>query len=230
MSSDAYTGTENLEVMKEAVNYNRMLIDVVKRHARRGERVLDFGAGVGTFALPMQRDGYAVECVELDDAQRATLAAQGLTVHRTLEGIRDGSVDFVYTLNVLEHIDDDVGALRDIGRTLREDGRLLVYVPAFPVLFTPMDQRVGHLRRYRRHDLRAKVDAAGFDVLRNDYVDSLGFLATLVYRMTGSRSGAIDRGALRAYDRYVFPMSRRLDLALRHVIGKNLLLIARKRR
>ena len=88
MSSDAYTGTENLEVMKEAVNYNRMLIDVVKRHARRGERVLDFGAGVGTFALPMQRDGYAVECVELDDAQRATLAAQGLTVHRTLEGIR----------------------------------------------------------------------------------------------------------------------------------------------
>jgi len=230
MSSDAYTGTENLEVMKEAVNYNRMLIDVVKRHARRGEGVLDFGAGVGTFALPMQRDGYAVECVELDDAQRATLAAQGLTVHRTLEGIRDGSVDFVYTLNVLEHIDDDVGALRDIGRTLREDGRLLVYVPAFPVLFTPMDQRVGHLRRYRRHDLRAKVDAAGFDVLRNDYVDSLGFLATLVYRMTGSRSGAIDRGALRAYDRYVFPMSRRLDLALRHVIGKNLLLTARKRR
>jgi SAM-dependent methyltransferase len=230
MSSDAYTGTENLEVMKEAVNYNRMLIDVVKRHARRGERVLDFGAGVGTFALPMQRDGYAVECVELDDAQRATLAAQGLTVHRTLEGIRDGSVDFVYTLNVLEHIDDDVGALRDIGRTLRDDGRLLVYVPAFPVLFTRMDQRVGHLRRYRRHDLRAKVDAAGFDVLRNDYVDSLGFLATLVYRMTGSRSGAIDRGALRAYDRYVFPMSRRLDLALRHVIGKNLLLIARKRR
>jgi SAM-dependent methyltransferase len=230
MSSDAYTGTENLEVMKEAVNYNRMLIDVVKRHARRGERVLDFGAGVGTFALPMQRDGYAVECVELDDAQRATLAAQGLTVHRTLEGIRDGSVDFVYTLNVLEHIDDDVGALRDIGRTLRDDGRLLVYVPAFPVLFTRMDERVGHLRRYRRKDLRAKVDAAGFDVLRNDYVDSLGFLATLVYRMTGSRSGAIDRGALRAYDRYVFPMSRRLDLALRHVIGKNLLLIARKRR
>ena len=230
MSDDAYTGAENLEVMKEAVNYNRLLIDVVKRHARRGERVLDFGAGVGTFALPMQRDGYAVECVELDDAQRATLAAQGLTVHRTLEGIRDGSVDFVYTLNVLEHIDDDVGALRDIGRTLRDDGRLLVYVPAFPVLFTRMDQRVGHLRRYRRHDLRAKVDAAGFDVLRNDYVDSLGFLATLVYRMTGSRSGAIDRGALRAYDRYVFPMSRRLDLALRHVIGKNLLLIARKRR
>ena len=228
--SDAYTGTENLEVMKEAVNYNRMLIDLVKRHARKGERVLDFGAGVGTFALPMHRDGYAVECVELDDAQRATLAAQGLVVHRTLGGIRADSVDFVYTLNVLEHIDDDVGALRDIGRTLRGDGRLLIYVPAFAVLFTTMDERVGHLRRYRRNDLRAKVDAAGFDVVTNDYVDSLGFLATLVYRITGPSSGTIDRRALRAYDRYVFPASRRLDRALRHVIGKNLLLIARKRR
>jgi len=230
MSNDAYTGTENLEVMKEAVNYNRMLIELVKMHARKGERVLDFGAGVGTFAMPMQRDGYTVECVELDDAERATLAAQGLTVHRTLDGIGDGSVDFVYTLNVLEHIEDDVGALREIGRALREDGRLLIYVPAFPVLFTRMDERVGHLRRYRRHDLRAKVEAAGFDVATNDYVDSLGFLATLVYRMTGPSSGAIDRGALRAYDRYVFPVSRRLDRALRHVIGKNLLLIARKRR
>lgn len=230
MSSDAYSGTENLEVMKEAVNYNRMLIDLVKTHARKGDRVLDFGAGVGTFALPMQHDGYAVECIELDDAQRATLAAQGLTVHRTLDGIRDASIDFVYTLNVLEHIDDDVGALRDIGRTLRKDGRLLIYVPAFPVLFTRMDERVGHLRRYRRNDLRAKVDAAGFDVLTNDYVDSLGFLATLVYRIAGPSSGTIDRDALRAYDRYVFPASRRLDRALRHVIGKNLLLIARKRR
>ena len=220
MSSDAYSGTENLEVMKEAVNYNRMLIDLVKTHARTGDRVLDFGAGVGTFALPMQ----------LDDAQRATLAAQGLTVHRTLDGIRDASIDFVYTLNVLEHIDDDVGALRDIGRTLRKEGRLLIYVPAFPVLFTRMDERVGHLRRYRRNDLRAKVDAAGFDVLTNDYVDSLGFLATLFYRIAGPSSGTIDRDALRAYDRYVFPASRRLDRALRHVIGKNLLLIARKRR
>ena len=229
MSSDAYTGTENLEVMKEAVNYNRMLVELVKAHARKDERTLDFGAGVGTFALPLQRDGYAVECVELDDAQRGMLAARGLPVHRTLADIRAASVDYLYTLNVLEHIDDDVGALRDIHRTLRANGRLLVYVPAFPVLFTSMDRLVGHLRRYTRPDLRAKVSAAGFDVLAVEYVDSLGFLATLAYRFAGSNSGLIDRRALRAYDRYAFPASRLFDRALKRVMGKNVLLIARKR-
>jgi len=229
MSDAGYSGTENLEVMKEAVNYNRMLVALVEAHARKGERALDFGAGVGTFALPLQRDGYAVQCVELDDAQRGVLAARGLPVHRTLADIRDASVDYVYTLNVLEHIDDDAAALRDIHRTLRERGTLLIYVPAFPVLFTSMDRRVGHLRRYTRRDLREKVSAAGFDVRVVEYVDSLGFLATLVYRFAGSDSGSIDRRALRAYDRYVFPASRLLDRALKRCMGKNVLLVARKR-
>jgi len=229
MSDAGYTGSENLEVMREAVNYNRMLIELVQAHARQGDRVLDFGAGVGTFALPMRRDGYAVECVELDDAQRIALAAHGLPVHRTLADIGDQSVDYVYTLNVLEHIDDDIGVLRDIGRTLRAHGTLLVYVPAFPVLFTSMDLRVGHLRRYTRRDLRDKVAAAGFDVIAAEYVDSLGFLATLVYRFAGPDTGSIDRGALRAYDRYVFPVSRGLDRAFKRIMGKNVLLVARKR-
>ena len=101
MSDAGYTGSENLEVMREAVNYNRMLIELVQAHARQGERVLDFGAGVGTFALPMRRDGYTVECVELDDAQRSALAAHGLPVHRTLADIGDQSVDYDYTINEL---------------------------------------------------------------------------------------------------------------------------------
>jgi SAM-dependent methyltransferase len=164
MSDAAYTGTENLEVMKEAVNYNRALLDLVRTRVRRDSRIVDFGAGVGTFALPLQREGYAIECVELDDAQRRVLEANGLHAHRTLDRVAHASVDFVYTFNVLEHIDDDGAALADIRRVLRPGGTLLAYVPAFAVLYTSMDRRVGHLRRYRRHDLCNKVEAAGFDV------------------------------------------------------------------
>jgi SAM-dependent methyltransferase len=215
--------------MKEAVNYNRALLDLVTTHARKGQRIVDFGAGLGTFAIPMRREGYAVECVELDGEQRGVIAAHGLPVYRTLAEIDDASVDFVYSFNVLEHIDDDLAALRDIGRTLRGRGKLLVYVPAFPMLYTSMDRRVGHLRRYRRHDLSAKVEAAGFDVISADYFDSLGFLATLAYRVGGSRTGNIDRGALRLYDRFVFPASQWTDRALKRVMGKNLVLVAARR-
>jgi hypothetical protein len=65
-------------------------------------------------------------------------------------------------------------------------------------------------------------------VLRAEYVDSLGFLATLAYRMLGSDTGDIDRNALRTYDRYVFPVSRAADGVLRYVLGKNALVIARR--
>jgi len=229
MTDAAYTGTDNLEVMKEAVNYNRALLDLVRTRARKGSRIVDFGAGVGTFALPLQREGYAVECVELDDAQRRVLAASGLPACRTLAGVANASVDFVYTFNVLEHISDDEATLGEIHRTLRPGGTLLVYVPAFPLLYTSMDRKVGHLRRYRRHDLRGKVEAAGFEVRTAEYVDALGFLATLVYRFAGSSAGDIDRGALRFYDRFVFPVSRWSDRALKRVIGKNLLVVAAKR-
>ena len=229
MTGGRYSGTDNLEVMKEAVNYNRTLLALVTARATKGSRIVDFGAGVGTFALPLRRDGLAVECVELDDGQRSALEAQGLPAWRSLAGIADASVDFVYTFNVLEHIEDDVAALADIHRVLRPHGTLLVYVPAFQVLFTSMDRRVGHLRRYTRGELRAKVDAAGFDVSTAEYVDSLGFLATLLYRVAGSASGDIDRGALRAYDRFVFPVSRLIDRASKRLIGKNALVVAQRR-
>lgn len=229
MSDVQYTGTDNLEVMQEAVNYNRSLVDLIKRHAKRGDRIVDFGAGLGTFATWIAGDGYSVECVEPDAGQRAAIAQSGLRVHRDLADIADASVDFVYTLNVLEHIDDDLASIRAIARKLRVGGKVLIYVPAFPVLFTSMDRKVGHVRRYRQRDLRTKVAASGLTVIAAEYVDSLGFLATLAYRVAGSESGDIDRKALRAYDRFVFPVSQVLDRGLKGVLGKNLLLIAERR-
>lgn len=223
-----YSGIGNLEVMQEAVNYNRALLDFVRRHARAGDRLLDFGAGVGTFAIALAAEGHAVECVEPDAAQRERIAAAGVRAHRDLGDVADASIDLAYTLNVLEHINDDLAAIRELRRTLRIGGKLLIYVPAFGVLYTSMDRKVGHLRRYRRNDLRAKVETAGLTVLESEYVDSLGFLATLAYRWLGSDSGEIDRNALRKYDRYAFPVSLWADRVLKRVVGKNVLLVAQR--
>ena len=229
MTTERYTGTDNLEVMRDAVNYNRWLVDLVARRARREDRLLDFGAGVGTFAIALSELGFRVECVEPDSAQRGAIAAHGLAAHADLAAIGDGAIDFAYTFNVLEHIEDDRGALAAVARKVRGGGTLLVYVPAFDVLYTSMDHKVGHLRRYRKRDLCEKVRAAGFDVGEAGYVDSLGFFATLAYRAFGSGEGDIDRKALRMYDRFVFPASRAIDAVARHVVGKNVLVVARRR-
>jgi len=227
-AADAYTGTEILEVMKEAVNYNRFLIDLVESHCRPNDLVVDFGAGAGTFATPLRERGHNVACVELDQGLRQRLLDQGFAAHADIAEMPDASVDFIYTLNVLEHIEDDGAALRLLRSKLKPNGRLLIYVPAFQSLFSSMDRKVGHFRRYHRGPLGALLRESGFTVQRNEYVDSLGYAATLVYKAMGDESGEVNVRALIAYDRFAFPLSRLLDLPLSRVLGKNLLVVEQR--
>ena len=222
-----YTGTENLEVMRDAVNYNRYLLDLIRSHAGDAKRVIDFGAGSGTFAGPISRLGFEVTAVELDDGLRAHLSKQGLRVAASTAELPARSFDYAYTFNVLEHIPDDVEALRGLRAKLAPGARLLVYVPAFQVLYTSMDANVGHVRRYSRDTLVRNVSAAGFTVEAVEYVDSIGFFATLAFKVADRGSGEVNPRMLRIYDRIIFPVSRALDRIVHRWFGKNLLLVAR---
>lgn len=222
----AFEAPDLIEVMDEAVRYNRFLVEAVAAFCRGAPRVLDFGAGNGRFCGALRERGVAVEAVEPDPVLRERIRARGVTAHESLERLEPGSVDAIYTINVLEHIEDDATVLAGFHERLAPGGRLLVYVPAFPMLFTANDERVGHVRRYRRGELVARVRAAGFRVESAHYVDSIGFPATLLYRWIGSPEGDLDVRAVKLYDRVVFPVSRLLDRALARVLGKNLLLKA----
>ena len=223
-----YSGTENLEVMAEAKNYNRYLLSVVTGQLRADDSVLDFGAGAGTFAARLHEAGVRLVAIEPDRELSRRLTALGIPTQLSIGDIADRSIDLVYTLNVLEHIADDGAAVREIARVLKPGGRLVAYVPAFTILWTAMDDRVGHVRRYRRAGLVGLLRAAGFRAGHAGYVDSLGFAASLVYRLTQNSEGEINRSALRLYDRLIFPLSRALDRLLSRVLGKNLLVLATK--
>jgi SAM-dependent methyltransferase len=229
MQQEAYSGVENLEVMQEAVNYNRYLLDTVRRSAPPQGRILDFGAGSGQFAAPLAALGLDITAVEPDPLLQRRLAEKSIRAVPAIEQLPDASFEYIYTLNVLEHIDDDLGALRQLRAKLKAQGRLLIYVPAFPLLYTSMDAKVGHVRRYTRRVLVERVNAAGFDIERVGYADSIGFFATLAFKLTGNRDGTVSLAALKLYDRLVFPLSRALDLLTRRWFGKNLLLVCSKR-
>jgi SAM-dependent methyltransferase len=228
VSDAAYTGVENLEAMREAERYNRFLVDLVMRHRSGTGPALDFGAGSGTFAALLRGQGLPVRCLEPDGHLQNLIAGQGLDVIGDAAAIPAGSVDYVYSLNVLEHIEDDRAALKEIHRILRPGGRLLLYVPAFQVLYSSMDERVGHFRRYRRRPLSDLVREAGLCVENSAYADSVGFLAALAYRFLGDESGSISGAQVRIYDRLVFPVSRAFDRLFDRAFGKNVYLIAVK--
>ena len=227
-----YSGTDTLEALEGAKNYRRFLASLIASLVSGrapGTEVLDFGAGIGTYAEEARKLGCTVACVELDDRQRARLTREGFAAHRSLDEVPDGSQSSVYSFNVLEHIRDDASAIRDLFRVVAPGGRLLLYVPAFPVLFSAFDRHCGHYRRYRRVPLVSLAQSAGFTVDSCTYADSLGFFASLVYRALNNGEDASPSGrSIALYDIFVFPLSKLLDRVLGRLFGKNLVLFAHR--
>lgn len=224
-----YIGIDNLEALTEARRYTTFLLNEIIRASNGANGGLDFGAGIGTFALPLRRKGFHITCVEQDKHLLDKLRAAGFQAYPSLDQIPDQSCEYVYSLNVLEHIPDDVLVLREIYRKLVPGGRFFIYVPAFNLLYSSMDRKVGHLRRYHRQGLLKKLKMAGFRSEKAVYADSLGFFVTLFYKWFGSRFGDINALALKTFDSVLFPISRFLDnIGINRFFGKNLMVVARR--
>ena len=219
----AFEAPDLIEVMEEAVNYNRYLIDEISLWSRNFVGVLDFGAGNGRFASALHERGRKVHAIEPDRSLRDKIEGKGVATFESLEQVKDGQFQGIYSINVLEHLEDDRGFLRQFNRCLEPGGELFLYVPAFEILFSANDERVGHVRRYRRGQLVERVREAGFEITHARYVDSIGFVAGLGYRFFGHADGGLNLGAVRLYDRVVFPMSRLFDKVTWPLLGKNLL-------
>ena len=119
MLSHEHSGGENLEVMREAEKYNRFLRNLIRRFSGNPQTALDFGAGIGTFSNSLNIPPGQVHCVEPDVSARQMLARSGHIPHRDLSTVGDASIDYLFTLNVLEHIEDDSAAMCEIFRVKR---------------------------------------------------------------------------------------------------------------
>ena len=136
----------------------------------RPRRVLEIGAGEGGLgAWLASRFDYAG--VEPDRTSRAVATGRLLSLGRgeMLEALAANEphrYDAVCAFEVLEHIQDDGGAVRSWRERLEPRGHLLISVPAHPERFGLSDRYVGHFRRYDRHGLRALLEAEGFEILQ----------------------------------------------------------------
>lgn len=228
MDNVAYPGAPNLEVMALATTYHKVVAALIQPYVPAHGSVVDFGAGMGTFSAVALGLAAEVTCVEPDEGFRDHLQRLGFKVEASLESVAAGSVDFLYALDVLEHIEDDLAVLREWHAALKVGAVALIYVPAFQCLYSQMDARIGHYRRYRKRNLCSRARAAGFQLCRVEYVDSLGFFGALVYKHLVRSDGTINLRTVLFYDRYLLRMSRLLDHILHRYIGKNLLVVVRR--
>jgi SAM-dependent methyltransferase len=222
-----YEGAQILQLGNVMPNYNRSIAVMACRYGAGAHNVLDFGAGIGTLSETVRDLGLSPLCLEPDANQRTELHRRGFQTVATLDQIGDGTLDYIYSSNVLEHIADDVAVLKTLRRKLRSGGSLFLYIPAFQSLYSSMDKAVGHHRRYDRKMLRAKLTAAGFQVDDLYYADVLGYFVTLLFKAVGNDNGKINPFTLGFFDRVVFPLGQLIEKCVRVPVGKNVVGVAR---
>jgi SAM-dependent methyltransferase len=135
----------------------------------RPASVLEVGTGMGAMAFRLasryQYRGYEPDPTSYGEASRR-LAALGRGDVRNMEipTDPDRSFDLVVAFEVLEHIEEDVAALRSWARWLAPGGHVMMSMPSHPGRYGPWDEKVGHFRRYTRDSLTTALNGAGFEV------------------------------------------------------------------
>lgn len=152
---------------------------------RKSARILDIGCGTGANMKAFSRHG---DTVGVD----ASMEALSLCRTRGLDALSLSNIeelpfsnetfDVITGLDILEHTDDDLIALREVRRVAKPDALILITVPAYGFLWSEHDEALKHRRRYTAHELRNKLTVSGFDVVRTSY-----FITALFFPILGLR-------------------------------------------
>jgi len=137
-------------------------------------QILDIGCGTGATMDHLKRFG-TVQGIDLFDLPLRFSKKRGhervLCASATELPFAETSFDLITALDVIEHLDDDVGGLREIRRVLNPNAPAVIFVPAFMALWGPNDVQSGHKRRYRLPQLQAAIAAAGLKLEKISYAN-----------------------------------------------------------
>jgi SAM-dependent methyltransferase len=212
--------------------YRAFQLELIGPHC--GDSVLEVGAGLGEFAsqfsglrrhVVTDRDPAAVASMAERFADRPEVEA------RTFD-LAEGAIDIgepvasVVAINVLEHIDDDTGALRGLASMVRPGGRIVLFVPGYMQLYGDFDRKVGHVTRYTPATLSKSVTAAGLTI---ESIKPINFLGGIAWWAAVRRGGAgyPDPRLVKIYDRTVIPLTKLIERWIRPPFGQTVLCVAR---
>jgi SAM-dependent methyltransferase len=211
--------------------YRAYQLETIQPHC--GDSVLEVGAGLGEFAAQLTGlrrhvvtdvDPGAVAAMKVRFADRPEVEAR---VFDLAAGTLDLAepVSTVVAINVLEHIDDDVNALRALAGLVEPGGHIVLWVPGYMQLYGDFDRAVGHVRRYTPTTLGAAIRHAG---LAADVVKPVNLLGGIAWWATVRRGGVgTPRPALvRTYDRFVVPVTRFVERRVTPPFGQSVLGVA----
>jgi hypothetical protein len=228
---DQAVQSEVLEGLAMAKNHRKWFVAFATPYL--GDEPIEVSAGLGDYAAEWLVHAPRMTLTEADPGRLVALKERfagnpGVTVRELLlpseETARHSAV---VSYNVLEHIRDDIGALRTMRSLVRPGGHVIIVVPAFPFAMSPADIATGHVRRYTRRTMRAAMTQAGLEIDTLRYANSLGligyYVSTSLLRQTPGPGPMV-----KFYDSVVAPATRLIERVVRPPFGQSVLAIGRR--
>ena len=223
----------DLQQMADATNYLAWQFGMVQPHLRG--RVLEVGAGIGTFTgrmaasaehvTALEPNRYCFERLTRDTRDLSNVSRYELSVEEFHATVARGRLfDTIVCMNVLEHIHDDAAVLTEFRSLIAPGGRLVLLIPAIPLVFGEIDRRLGHYRRYTKRGVRTLFGGTGWRDVHLRYFNIVGLIGWLWNTKILVKHAQSDH-QIRVFDRVVVPVLSRIESIVPLPVGQSLLAV-----
>lgn len=192
--------SDNLDQWNKISNYSKWIFNTYKKYVNK--RVLDIGAGVGTMTQYYLNDCEMAVATDIFQDQIDAMNRRfqyypdfnAILFDILIDDItvlQDKKFDTIICINVMEHLEDDKKALLKMKDIIQENGKIIIMVPAFQLLYSYLDRNVSHYRRYNRGELSELAKECGLEILLNKYFNFFGIIPYyLKGKFTRDRGGS----------------------------------------
>lgn len=231
-------GEETLEAISQANKFNKWMYDTIRPHLRGS--VLEIGSGIGNISKFLVQDSTEFSKITLSDIRpryvedlkskfvNQEVVNMDLTDPEFTSKHKEllNSFDSIFLLNVLEHIEDDELAIKNLNKLLTDKGDVTILVPAYQTLYNTFDKNLEHFRRYTKSSLN-KVVSSHLEVKHSQYFNLVGIAGWFIFgKVIGKQS--IPSGEMKLYNALV-PIFKIVDKVVMNKIGLSVISVGQKK-
>ncbi|MCX2837482.1 methyltransferase domain-containing protein [Salinimicrobium sp. MT39] len=233
------TGKDTLQIISEANGFNNWMFQTILPFTKG--KILEIGSGLGNisnFFLQTEREIMLTDlrkeyCELLEVQFNSKINLLGIDqvdlVHPEFDYVYKeylGKFDTVFSLNVIEHIENDHLAIGNCKKLLNKNGHLIILVPSYQKLYNKFDKELGHYRRYTLENLSELFLENNFEILHKQYFNVMGIVG---WYFSGSilKNKSIPSSQMKLYEKLV-PAWKMLDKIVKNRVGLSSIVVGRK--
>ena len=233
-------GLHTLEVIAKAGRFNKWMYDQF-RDQLKGE-ILEIGSGIGNISQLVIEEGRFITLSDYNDEYCESLRKkfpQHTNVREVIKidlldpdfenkySIYKEKFDSIFLLNVIEHIEDDLTAVKNCNYLLKRGGHLILLAPAYAWLYCTFDKQLGHYRRYSLKQLKELLRKGTFSILKGDYFNFAGIAGWFLFGKIMNKK-MLGSGEMSAFNKIV-PLAKAVDKILGRSTGLSIIVTGIKK-